>query len=287
MTANPKEALSREQGELPVEGLEGSIMNPTILKRMDRVLTDAINQYRDDFRIYAVNTSSKRFSGLKKTSQAVVNTILNWIEDITQENILSLPRNELPTLNDRLILTEEKARNLVSTFESCGDYKPRRKVESDKSRIQPLPVVVVRNRSGHVLQLIRKERDPTKELHKKIQVWAGGHVRKQDSVNGHSIAQGAIRELQEELRLYVRPSDLRLLGAVYVEKGERTGKHIAIVYEWRAPNDDVEITLARSEFFEKGGSSLRGKFLPPDKVSGEEVEPWSQAIVSELLRKAV
>src|SRR5690349_3048838 len=81
MTAKPKDALQREQGHLPVEGLEGSIMNQTILKRMDRVIKDAIGQYQHDFPIYSLNTSSKEYSGnVKRTCEAVVNRILRWIE---------------------------------------------------------------------------------------------------------------------------------------------------------------------------------------------------------------
>jgi predicted NUDIX family phosphoesterase len=270
MTAKPKDALQREQGHLPVEGLEGSIMNQTVLKRMDRVIKDAIGQYQNDFPIYSVNTSSREYSGkVKRTCEAVVNRILRWIETSTQESILSAPRRELPKLSDSFVFNEHKAADLVKAFESCGDFRPRRRVESDKSRIQPLPVVVVRNKSGHVLQLVRKERDPKNQLHKKIAVWAGGHVRKEDAIHGSSITYGAIRELQEELRLYVQPCDLRLLGAVYIDSGESTKKHVAIVYEWKSPNDDVEVTLAKSEFFEKGGSSLTGKFLPLEKIAGD------------------
>jgi len=99
---------------------------------------------------------------------------------------------------------------------------------------------------------------------------------------------GALRELQEELRLYLEPTDLDLLGAVYVATGQSqsTKKHMAIVYEWNAPNDDVEVTLTKSEFVEKGGTSLTGVFLPPDQISLEEdgVEEWSKAILTGLLQ---
>jgi predicted NUDIX family phosphoesterase len=149
-----------------------------------------------------------------------------------------------------------------------------------------LTVVVVRNRSGHILRLIRKEREPTNQLHKKITVWAEGHVRKADSQIGiGAITNGAIRELQEELRIYTTPNHLVLLGAVYVPFTPRTKKHMAFVYEWRADTDDVEIALCNAEFEEKAGTSLSGAFLPPEEIVAEkdELEDWSKEILGNLI----
>ena len=289
MTAKPRDAMQREQGHLPVSGLEGSIMNPTVLKKMDSVIKEKTTEYEKFFCVYSVNTSSKSLSNnVKGTCEKVVRKILDWIEETTQEHILSAPRQVFAGLESDFVARHADAQEIVTKFESVGDFRPRCKVESDNSRIQPLPVVVVRNKSGKVLQLIRKERDPKNKLDKSVVVWAGGHVRREDGRNGNSIMTGALRELQEELRLYLEPTDLDLLGAVYVATGQSqsTKKHMAIVYEWNAPNDDVEVTLTKSEFVEKGGTSLTGVFLPPDQISLEEdgVEEWSKAILTGLLQ---
>jgi predicted NUDIX family phosphoesterase len=286
MTATPADAMKREQGVLPVAGLEGSIMNPTVLKKMDRMIKDRAAEHSKFFDIYSVNTSSKKFAGkLRETCEAVTSKILSWVENTTEERILSAPRIRFPELKSDFVVDERRAKEFVDTFELTGDYRPRKKVEADPNRIQPLPAVVVRNKSGKVLQLVRKERDPSNQLHKKVAVWAGGHVHKEDAIKGPSISQGAVRELQEELRLYVEPDSLKLLGAIYVSSGDSTRKHLAIVYEWRADDDDVEVTLAKSEFFEKGGTSLTGKFVSPDEMSStEDLEAWSHAILTGLLR---
>jgi predicted NUDIX family phosphoesterase len=134
--------------------------------------------------------------------------------------------------------------------------------------------------------LIRKEREPTNQLHKRITVWAGGHVRKEDGRTGiGSITNGAIRELQEELRIYATPGSLKLLGAVYVPSGLSTKKHMAFVYEWRADTDDVQIALCNAEFLEKTGASLQGMFLPPEEIFGETdgLEDWSKEILGNLI----
>ena len=90
-----------------------------------------------------------------------------------------------------------------------------------------------------VLCLRRKEKKEDNPLHEKIVIWAGGHVRKEDSHSGNSLLQHAIRGLQEELRLSVNPTNLKLIGSVYADHGGSTSKHVAVVYEWRAETDDV------------------------------------------------
>jgi predicted NUDIX family phosphoesterase len=134
--------------------------------------------------------------------------------------------------------------------------------------------------------LIRKEREATNQLHKRITVWAGGHVRREDGRTGiGSITNSAIRELQEELRIYATLNSLTLLGAVYLSSGISTKKHIAFVYEWRADTDDVEIALCNAEFMEKSGTSLQGMFLPPETIAAEtsELEDWSKEILGSLI----
>ena len=80
----------------------------------------------------------------------------------------------------------------------------------DRSVLQPLPVVVVRNKSGDVLRLRRCENRQDNPLHRKIVVWAGGHVREEDGTPVNSLLPCAVRELQEELRLSVEETQLRL-----------------------------------------------------------------------------
>ena len=134
-----------------------------------------------------------------------------------------------------------------------------------------------------------KERTEQNPLHDRIVIWAGGHVRKEDEANGHSMIQCALREIQEELHLSLEARELKLLGAVYSALGsERTRKHVAIVYEWNAPSDDVSIVLSSAEFFERRGTALSGTFIPLTDLAravdtGKVTEVWSVHIVRQLL----
>jgi predicted NUDIX family phosphoesterase len=220
-----------------------------------------------------------------ETCTAVANKILSWVRVSIEERILSAPRTSF-ALKGKIVALQSEAQKLIEKFEREGDFRPRKKVESDMNRIQPLPIVVVRNKSGDVLRLVRKEREASNKLHKKITIWAGGHVRREDGPLGKgSIDTGARRELQEELRIYAEPDKLVLLGAVYIPSNGSTKKHMAFVYEWQAESDDVEIALCNAEFMERHGTSLQGTFLPAKTIIEEEneLEEWSKEILNNLL----
>ncbi len=83
-------------------------------------------------------------------------------------------------------------------------------------------------------------------------------------------------------------SSLHMVGAVYVDSGGSTSKHVGIAYEWRASTDDVAVVLSRSEFFERRGTSLSGSFAPVEALAGDIetkklVEPWSVELIREYL----
>jgi len=180
------------------------------------------------------------------------------------------------------------ARKVWDLFAKEGHFVPREEAETRNDLIQALPVVVVRTKGGSVLRLRRKEAQADNPLDEKIVIWAGGHVRSEDHDNGKVILMAAMRELQEELRLSVEPDELNALGAVYIERGERSSKHIALVYGWQAETDDVAIVLCKTEFFERRGNSLSGTFITLDQlvkdVTDKEItEPWSVEIARNLL----
>ena len=289
MTASPRDSMEREKGSLPVEGAGGSIMNEAVLNQMLQTTRDTAARLRDSFRIFEIDTSGDAPNSPHQTAETVLSIVLDLIEEQLQEEILFLPSELVATaFGDTNTIEAEKTDRLLQLFVTSGQFKNREAVEADETSVQALPVVVVRNRSGHVLRLKRKERRSDNPLHEKLVVWAGGHVRREDGANGSSLLQCAVRELQEELRLDVEPQDLRLLGSVRVNSSGRTKLHVAIVYEWRAQTDDVAVALSNAEFFERRGTSLSGRFLSIDELakdvdSGKLSEPWSVEILRHLL----
>ena len=296
MLASPQDAMKREQGVLPIEGTGGSIMNSEILQQIKDINEQCVDQLGRDFRIYTVNTSDGETKGNpKRTAEVVTEAILGLIEEQIEEAILSCSREVVTKLfDDKNFINGSQADELVRYLRegSDSDFRRREEVEKDGSRVQGLPIVIVRNVSGEVLRLRRREKREDNLLHNKIVIWAGGHVRREDAVNGDPLIHCAIRELEEELRLQIEFSSLRLIGAVYFDNGGSTSKHVAIAYEWRASTDDVSVVLSRSEFFERRGTSLSGSFASVDELANDVEnkkleEPWSVELVREFLAKDI
>ena len=204
------------------------------------------------------------------------------------EEILSFPK-ELVTkaFGNRNFIGRDRAERFLHGSDQY-DFRIRDQVENDKSRVQALPIVVIRNADGDVLRLRRRERSAENPLHDKVVLWAGGHVRREDADNGDPLIRCAVRELEEELRLQIRLSDLVPIGAVYFNNGGSTSKHVAIAYEWRSATNDVSVVLSRSEFFERRGTSLSGSFACIDKLVDDVQtkrlrEPWSVELIREHL----
>lgn len=292
MIASPEDALKRELGVLPVEGGTGSIMNREVLQQIRDTTLECVKRLKNDFRVYKVDTSfGENKDNPRRTAEIVADIVLTLLEEQIEEEILFLPKARVTALfKGQHCLNSSSANDLASLFRDSGEFGSRKEIETDRELVQALPVVIVRNASGAVLRLRRREKSHGSPLHQEIVIWAGGHVRREDASNGDSLLQCAIRELGEELRLRVEPESLRLVGAVYFDEGESTARHVAIAYEWRAETDHVATALCRSEFFERRGTSLSGKFvkledLARDVEEGKISEPWSTELLRECLAK--
>jgi predicted NUDIX family phosphoesterase len=296
MTALPEDSMLRETGDLPVEGASGSIMNEKWLSPFRENILETCGRLERKFRLFHVDTSQKEFKGKpQQAAQKVAGIVLDLISEQLEEDILCASKLDIVKLfSGNNCVTGKAAMTVAGYFAENGKYLPRDTAEASKELLQALPVVIVRNKSGAVLQLRRRERSAENPLDKSIVIWAGGHVRKEDAINGNSLVHGAWRELQEELRLSVEPGSLQLVGAIYIDSGGSTSKHVALVYQWTAERDDVEIVLSGTEFFERRGNSLSGKFVEVKELkdliaspskSGQTLEPWSELIVRDILGK--
>lgn len=292
MTASPRDAMKREKGFLPVEDTKGSIMNEEVLQQVVETTRVCTERLKDEFRIYQVNTSSgDTKENPERTAEVVADIVLTLIEEQIQEDILCIEKSHINNLFEgKPCLLNPEAKKVEKAFVNHGRFSPRAHVEQEHSLLQALPVVIVRNKSGDILRLRRREKRSDNPLHQKVVIWAGGHVRKEDAANGSSLLQCAVRELEEELRLNIELSDLRLVCAIYIDSGERTSKHVAIAYEWRAETDDVAVALSSAEFFERRGTSLSGKFvsvreLSQDVENEKLTELWSVELLRQCLAK--
>lgn len=291
MTAAPEDALRREKGLLDFIGNPGSIMNPEVLYQLRSIYDAAASELSNDFEVVRIDTSSPELDTPQKSAEHALDKILDMIELALEERILFLPNSSVDRIfGSSKAVGRDGAGQLVNSFESRGSYRARRDVEPDSTVVQALPIVVVRNRTGDVLVLLRREANPRNALHEKVVIWAGGHVREEDGPVG-ALAECATRELYEELRISVNAKDLILLGAIYDKSNDRSSRHAAVVYEWRAPSDDVAIALSSDEFFERHGTSLSGSFvslhdLSSRIISNEVTESWSVSVADFLFAES-
>jgi predicted NUDIX family phosphoesterase len=292
MLASPGDALQREKELLPVERKEGSMMNEKVLAQMLQATRETSKSLKKEFRIFEIDTSAGRKDGAKRIAETVANLALNVIEEHLREDILTLPKEDVARkFAGKQCLNAAEAAALVRLFVKSGNYKPREEAATDKTRLQAFPVVVVRNKSGSVLRLRRKEPADRNPPHEKMVIWTGGPVRKEDQANGDSILHCALREMQTELRLGLEPHDLKLRGAVCFEPGgEGTQKRVAIVYEWKAKTEAAATVLSHAEFFDSRGAAVRGTFvrlkdMARDVDDGKITEALSGEIVRELLAR--
>lgn len=286
MLTSPDDALKRERGFLPVVNATGSIMNKEVLQKNRDTILECAEKFKNQFRIYKIDTSAgETKDNPPRTAEVAVDIILSQIEEQIKEEILVLPRNLIQDLfRGKSYLPAAEAAKLVRLFHGKGTYLPREEAENNRDMIQALPLAIIRNASGAILRLRRREKAQDNPLHEKVVIWAGGHVRREDATNGDPLIHCAIRELDEELRLNIERKDLTLIGAIYSDIGERTYKHVAIAYEWRAKSDDVAVALSSAEFFERRGNSVSGSFsdlpsLLKDVEDKKINEPWSEELV--------
>ena len=195
MLASPEDSMSREQGVLPVEGSTGSIMNHEVLEQILEINKSCVAVHQQDFRIIPIATSAGDTRGNpQRTAEVVTEVVLGLVEEQISEDILSCSKGVIKKMfGDGSFIGRSKADELARIFSDRdgSDYRPREEVENDLGRVQPLPIVVVRNRSGEILRLRRRERRDDNALHNTVVIWAGGHVRSEDAINGNPLIECA------------------------------------------------------------------------------------------------
>ncbi|MBI4652514.1 hypothetical protein HY745_14810 [Candidatus Desantisbacteria bacterium] len=167
MTASPTDSMQREQGMLPIVGARGSIMNESVLEQMLLVARETAKDMETLFRVFDVSTSvGETKNNPKLTAEKVIEIVLSLIEQQLQEDILHLPKDEVKKMfKGAATIDASIAKGLVESFQNFGKYAPREEVEANTELVQALPVVVVRNASGKVLRLRRRERSEGNPLH--------------------------------------------------------------------------------------------------------------------------
>src|SRR5206468_1116504 len=137
----------------------GSIMNHEVLTQMREMAETTADRLKHLFRIFRIDTSSGATKNdPAKTSEAAADLVLSLVEEEIQERILFLPKGDIEDVfGSQPSIDAKGAKILTDAFANKGQFRPRDEVESNDAVVQALPVVVVRNQTGHVLRLRRRE----------------------------------------------------------------------------------------------------------------------------------
>ncbi|MEX1252740.1 MAG: hypothetical protein WEE64_00215 [Dehalococcoidia bacterium] len=207
------------------------------------------------------------------------------IDELDGQFVLAVPRERLVSAGLCAgFVPPERAADVLEEVLVSGDFVPRHRAEHDSSLVQPIPAALI-HANAKVLVLERRERNKRSHLHRRLVLWAGGHVQIEDAVPvPQDLLMSALgRELAEELDLAVGKPDLR--GIV----SDGKSLHFAVVYDVPASAPLGAVANTNEEFRLSRGKSPSGYFLDLDSLDKRynQLESWSKMILADILLRRV
>jgi len=191
------------------------------------------------------------------------------------ERIAHVPRRDL---DDRGWLTHgyraDPDRTIHRQLEQSLQFAPRPDLETDPSRQQIIPYVVVRA-DGRIWTMRRRRAQTERRLHDQLSIGVGGHVPDDVlSAAGAPLPAGMRRELHEELHI---PEEVEVTytGLLNDDTNEVGRVHLGLVYTCEAPREAVAI---------RETDKLVGEWKTLGELREREdrLETWSQLLLPEL-----
>lgn len=157
--------------------------------------------------------------------------------------------------------------------------------EKDESLLQLIPYIVLRNAAGKVFCYERGAGGGERGLHAKLSIGLGGHVDvapTADQSLWHTLCLEAGRELREEVGVEADVGDyVGGFSALLYNGADDVGRvHLGLLTEVLAGDGEIE---AEAGSIENGRWLGLIELLRPDVF--ERLEPWSQMVVTDMLRK--
>jgi len=284
-TAEPEISLIREYASLLTRKL-GTIMCDDALRSYNVCLENTTKKYEDSFqKIEVYDTSNVT---LNDVNYAVTKNILEIIQNNITEKIGYFLRDELSTkLSETFYLDNENLSNINLR------YGLRHNVESNSDFVQPIPILIVTDKTRSKVLVVKKNKKTTsKESPEsgKLLLYLGGHTREEDSFieDDNSLLTlsklSLRREIKEEIGInYIPPESENNPLCIWMRDNDRSTKHMAICYIMEVNFSRTKIKLDKNEFM-TGGNSKSGVILDlTDIINREkELESWSKLILREI-----
>lgn len=283
----PEEALQREYAHL-LTRKHGSIMNPKVLKEYNECIREAVEHTKSYFRcIKEIETDLKDQNDV---SYQVTKDVLNSLYETLVEQIAYVDKGDLKEYETKVFWKVGKSFNAIPF---SFDY--RDKVENNDRYVQLVPIAVFTNDNKDSVLVAKKKPSATgkKSPEKnKLLVYFGGHVRKEDNLQGASedILSVSIatlsREVQEELSMSLE-FDAITPSCIWLKNNDRSARHLALCYVFKADFEHFKIKLDDYEFVQTTGTSQSGRVVAITDLDIVKTDDWTKIILKELFEAKI
>lgn len=281
--ASPQVSMEREYSCL-LTRKTGSIMNIENLQSYNDSINVSVDKHGSKFaKISRINTSNLIQTNV---GAEVTNVVMKSLHELTVEKIGYISIDELSEFQE----DNHFYYNDILKKDLRIKYGMRDEVESDPNKIQPIPIVTITNKKRDRLLILKKKEESlgSKSPEKnKTLVYAGGHVRKEDNVDGDDedfltiIKTTLMREIYEELGLSLSPAENNPL-VIWVKNIPKSKQHLAICFIIETDLDNLALKFDDYEFVQKTSGSKSGKILPLYELKEEKIESWGRIILEEV-----
>lgn len=286
--ASPEISMKREYSCL-LTRKTGSIMNVQALQSYNNAISVSMDKHGNKFaKVNQIDTSDIDQTNV---GAAVTKIVMEALRELTVENIGYIPISDLSDFLDKSQFDYDEIKHKNISLK----YDMRDKVELDSGKIQPIPIVSITNKNRDRLLVLKKRDDSlgSKSPEKnKTLVYAGGHVRKEDNVDGDRedflaiIKTALMREIYEELGLSFSPVENNPF-LIWVKDNPRSRQHIAICFVIETDLENMALKFDNREFIQKTSGSKSGKIIPLNELEKDTIESWGRIILESIFNISI
>jgi len=289
--AQPEISLKREYAYLLTKEY-GRIMNPKVLKSYNSSIDKTIVSFEDKFRKVVITDTTD--IPQQSVNYNVSKQILEILENLIIEKIGYFQFDELNDI-DGNIFNFSMIKNKKLTL----SFLRRDEVEMNPAYVQPVPILVITNKSRDKILLLKKKKESlgkNSPEEDKILLYSGGHVREEDcvaTINSSdnllpTIKSALSREINEELNIAFSSQENDPI-CFWMRDESYSAKHIAICFIYEVDFDHLDIKLDTYEFVQRKGKSQSGKILSLTEIHkySSDLELWGISILKFFFKKDI
>ena len=288
---DPNISIEREYSNL-LTNKRGSIMKEPVLESFSNSIKNVIKEHQNDFRkVISIDTGiPENNKNPNVVSYNVTKNILDTLRMLLIEKVGFFNRDDLIENGLKAGINDFKVIDGVSI-----SYRDRDSVEKSKNDIQPLPIVVITNRSKDKVLVVKKNiRKTTKDSpeRNKILLYLGGHIRQEDSCDSiqKTISKSLRREIKEEIGESINVENISPFLIYTPDYSKKSMQHLAVCYVVEMDLTERKFKLTSDEHIMKTGKTISGHTMQVKDLARSEngfLESWSEEILKKVFQVKV